>query len=243
MRQRRASAAIAAQVRPWQGARMIRAVVFDAYGTLFDVAGAARIAATEPGGGRLAEVWPRLAEDWRHKQIEYAWHRTITGHHAGFDAVTADALDWAMAATGLDDAGLRARLLALYDRLPCYPEVPGVLAALAARKAILSNGTPAMLAAACDAAGIREAFEAVLSVEDAGVFKPHRSVYDMVPARLRVAAGEVLFVSSNGWDIAGAAAYGFRTVWVNRAGAPRERLPHGPLHELRDLTPLKGLLT
>jgi 2-haloacid dehalogenase len=221
---------------------MIRVVAFDAYGTLFDVAGAARLAAAAPGGGRLAELWPRLAEDWRRKQIEYSWHRTISGRHAGFDVVTADALDWAMEAAGLADAGLRARLLALYDRLPCYPEVPGVLAGIGLPMAILSNGTPAMLAAACDAAGIGGAFAAVLSVQEVGVFKPHMSVYRMVPARFGVEPGEVMFVSSNGWDVAGAAASGFRTVWVNRAGAPRERLPHGPAHEVADLTPLGSLL-
>jgi 2-haloacid dehalogenase len=220
-----------------------RIFVFDAYGTLFDVAGAARLAATAPGGEVLAGVWPRLAADWRAKQVEYSWHRSLTGHHAGFDVVTADALDWAMAAAGIADGALRARLLALYDRLPCYAEVPGVLSALGVSKAILSNGTPGMLASACDAAGIGGAFDAVLSVEDVGVFKPAPAVYGMVGDRFGVAPGEVMFVSSNGWDIAGAAAFGFVTVWVNRAGAPRERLPHGPMHEVRDLTPLKGLLT
>lgn len=221
---------------------MIRVVVFDAYGTLFDVAGAARAAAALPGGEALAGVWPRLAADWRARQVEYTWHRSLTGHHAGFDVVTADALDWAMAAAGIADDALRARLLALYDRLPCYPEVPEVLAALDRPKAILSNGTPAMLASACAAAGIGGAFAAVLSVETVGVFKPAPRVYAMVGDRFGVEPGEVLFVSSNGWDVAGAAAFGFVTAWVNRAGAPRERLPHGPTHELPDLTPLKGLL-
>jgi 2-haloacid dehalogenase len=221
---------------------MIRAVVFDAYGTLFDVGGAARLAAAEPGGEGLARLWPRLAADWRQKQIEYSWHRSLTGHHAGFDMVTADALDWALATAGIDDAALRARLLALYDRLPSHPEVPGVLAEIRQPKAILSNGTPAMLAAACAAAGIGGAFAAVLSVEDAGVFKPHPAVYGLVPARLGVAPGEVLFVSANGWDIAGAAAFGFVTAWINRTGAPRDRLPYGPAHEFPDLTPLPGLL-
>lgn len=221
---------------------MIGMVVFDAYGTLFDVAGAARTAASEPGGGALADVWPRLAGDWRRKQIEYSWHRSITGHHAGFDVVTADALDWAMDAAGLRDAVLRARLLALYDRLPCYPEVRAVLAAVDRPKAILSNGTPAMLAAACGAAGIAGAFDAVLSVQDVGMFKPAMPVYRMVTDRFGVAPDEVMFVSSNGWDVAGAAAFGFATLWVNRTGAPRERLPFGPAHEFPDLTLLKGLL-
>jgi 2-haloacid dehalogenase len=223
---------------------MIRACVFDAYGTLFDVAGAARAAAAEPGGAALAATWPRLAADWRQKQVEYSWHRTLTGHHTGFDRVTADALDWAMAAAGLEDGPLRARLLSLYDRLPAYPEVPGVLAALATRGlrlAILSNGTPAMLAAATAAAGIAGAFEAVLSVEEIGRFKPAPAVYALAETRLGLRRDEILFLSSNGWDIVGAAAFGLACVWVNRNAAPAERLPHGPAAILADLTALPDL--
>ncbi len=166
----------------------ISTIVFDAYGTLFDVAGAARLAATEPGQSALAAVWPRLAEDWRRKQLEYTWLRAIMGCHADFASVTADALDWAMEAAGLADAGLRARLLALYDHLPAYPDVPDALDRLAARGAtlaILSNGTPAMLAeAATRAAGIGTRFAALLSVEEVGVYKPHTSVYGMVARHL-----------------------------------------------------------
>jgi 2-haloacid dehalogenase len=218
---------------------MIRACIFDAYGTLFDVAGAARAAAARPGGERLATLWPRLAEDWRRKQIEYSWHRTLTGHHADFAQVTADGLDWALEAAGIADAGLRARLLALYDRLPAYPEVPEVLAALRERgvmTAILSNGTPAMLTAATGAAGI--VVDHVLSVEEVGAFKPAPAVYALIEARLGIPPAEMLFLSSNGWDVAGAAAFGLTPVWVNRAGAPVERLPHGPAAILPDLTPL-----
>lgn len=220
---------------------MIRACIFDAYGTLFDVAGAARAAAAAPGGERLATLWPRLADDWRRKQIEYSWHRTLTGNHADFARVTADGLDWALAASGIEDADLRARLLALYDRLPCYPEVPGVLAALRAggvTTAILSNGTPAMLAAATEAAGIAGLIDHVLSVEEVGRFKPAPEVYALIEGRLGVRPAEMLFLSSNGWDVAGAAAFGLTPLWVNRAGAPAEHLPHGPAAVLPDLTPL-----
>lgn len=218
---------------------MIRACIFDAYGTLFDVAGAARAAAAQPGGERLATLWPRLAEDWRRKQIEYSWHRTLTGNHADFARVTADGLDWALEAAGISDAALRAHLLALYDRLPAYPEVPGVLAELRAQgvtTAILSNGTPAMLAAATGAAGIT--VDNVLSVEEVGRFKPAPAVYALIEDRLGIPPAEVLFLSSNGWDVAGAAAFGLTPLWINRAGLPVERLPHGPAAVIADLTPL-----
>jgi 2-haloacid dehalogenase len=222
----------------------ISTVVFDAYGTLFDVAGAARVAATEPSQSALAALWPRLAEDWRRKQLEYTWLRAVTGDHVDFGRVTADALDWAMEAAGLQDAALRARLLALYDELPAYPEVPGVLAALKARgmaTAILSNGSPAMLAAATRSAGIAGVLDAVLSVEAVGVFKPARRVYGLVGTQFGVARNAVLFVSSNGWDVCSAAAFGFRTVWVNRAGLPMDRLTATPDHVLPDLTEIPNL--
>lgn len=222
------------------------AFVFDAYGTLFDVAAAARRAAAEPGGEALAGVWPKLAEDWRRKQLEYTWLRAVMDAHADFAEVTANALDWALEAQGLGaDHGLRARLLALYDELEAYPEVPQMLRALAAkgaRRAILSNGSPAMLASAVQAAGIGDLIEVAISVEEVGIFKPSSRVYGLVEAHLAVPPSQVMFVSSNGWDIAGAARFGFQTTWVNRAGLPIDRLPHVPAHILRDLTALPDFL-
>lgn len=222
------------------------AFVFDAYGTLFDVSAAARVAAAEPGAGRLAEVWPRLAEDWRRKQLEYTWLRAIMGAHADFAEVTANALDWALEAQGLGAArDLRARLLALYDKLDAYPEVGQVLARLKAggrKLAILSNGAPQMLASAIRSAGIDGLLDDAISVEEVGVYKPSTRVYALVEAHLGVPPSQVMFVSSNGWDIAGAARFGFLTAWVNRAGAPVDRLPHGPAHIMPDLTPLPDFL-
>ena len=223
----------------------ITTCIFDAYGTLFDVNGAAREAAAGPGQERLAAVWPRLAEDWRRKQLEYSWLRAITGRHADFATVTADALDWAMEAAGMgSDAALRARLLALYQTLPAYPEAAGVLAALKGRglaTGILSNGSPAMLDAAVRSAGIGAHLDAVLSVEEVGVFKPDARVYALVGTRFGTVPGAVLFVSSNGWDVAGAAGFGFVTAWVNRARAPVDRLDHRPRHTLPDLTGIPDL--
>ncbi|RID91825.1 haloacid dehalogenase type II [Gemmobacter lutimaris] len=221
----------------------VSVVVFDAYGTLFDVAGAARVAAASDS--RLAGLWPRLADDWRRKQLEYTWLRSLMRDHADFATVTAEALDWAMEAAGLEDVALRTRLLALYDELPAYPEVPAMLAAVQARglpRAILSNGTPAMLASATRAAGVASMLDAVLSVEDLGIYKPDPAVYALVTARFDVAPADVLFVSSNGWDVAGASAFGFRTLWVNRMGAPVDRLPGRPDHIARDLSSLTDLL-
>lgn len=223
----------------------ITTCVFDAYGTLFDVASAARRAAEEPGRAALAEVWPQLAEDWRRKQLEYSWLRAVAGTYVPFWQVTKDGLDWAMEAAGLDDPELRERLLALYWELQAYREVPKMLAQLKAKglsTAILSNGNPDMLDGAVDSAVIGDWLDAVLSVESVGIFKPAQSVYDLVGARFGCAPEEVLFVSSNGWDAAHAAAYGFQTAWVNRAGAPMDRLPGKPHHVLSDLTTLPELV-
>jgi len=223
----------------------ITTCVFDAYGTLFDVTSAARRAAEEPGRAALAEVWPQLAEDWRRKQLEYSWLRAVAGTYVPFWQVTKDGLDWAMEAAGLDDPELRERLLALYWELQAYREVPKMLAQLKAKglsTAILSNGNPDMLDGAVDSAVIGDWLDAVLSVESVGIFKPAQSVYDLVGARFGCAPDEVLFVSSNGWDAAHAAAYGFQTAWVNRAGAPMDRLPGTPHHVLSDLTTLPELV-
>ena len=217
----------------------ITTCVFDAYGTLFDVNAAARVVADEPGQDALAAIWPQLAKDWRAKQLEYTWLRAIADQHCDFWQVTQDGLDWAMEAANLHDETLRTRLLALYWELPAYAEVPAMLATLKDRGlncAILSNGSPDMLNGAVKSAGIQAQLDAVLSVEDVGIFKPAKAVYDMVGARFSCAPDEVLFVSSNGWDAAGAAHYGFQTVWVNRAHAPEDRLFATPHLTLTDLT-------
>ncbi|WP_170761544.1 haloacid dehalogenase type II [Ruegeria lacuscaerulensis] len=218
----------------------ITTCVFDAYGTLFDVAAAARQAAAEPGFEALQHKWPDLAKHWRLKQLQYTWLRAITDAHTDFWDVTQDGLDWALEATGLQgDATLRQRLLDLYWELQAYAEVPEMLAALKAgglQTAILSNGSPPMLDGAVQSAGIGAVLDDVLSVETVGVFKPHPYVYDLVQQRFGCPRDEVLFVSSNGWDAAGASGYGFVSAWVNRAGEPMDRLPWKPAHVLSDLT-------
>ncbi|MDO6482190.1 haloacid dehalogenase type II [Shimia thalassica] len=223
----------------------ITTCIFDAYGTLFDVAAAAREAAAEPGRERFAEHWPKVAEHWRLKQLQYTWLRAITGAHTDFWEVTQNGLDWALEANGLDgDADLRERLLQLYWELTAYPEVPSMLATLKAQgmnTAILSNGSPDMLNGAVDSAGIGDVLDDVLSVEDVGIFKPADQVYELVTKRFNCARDEVLFVSSNGWDAAGATGYGFTTAWVNRAAEPVDRLPWVPKTILTDLTSIPDL--
>ncbi len=223
----------------------ITTCIFDAYGTLFDVSAAARAAAGEPGRDALAGCWQALSRDWRLKQLQYTWLRAVTGEHVDFWQVTKDGLDWALEAQGLaDDAELRERLLALYWQLEAFPEVPGMLAALKAAGmncGILSNGSPDMLRGAVESAGIGGLLDATLSVEEVGVFKPDARVYDIVGRRFACAPDQVLFVSSNGWDAAAAAGYGFHTAWVNRAAEPMDRLPARPGHVLSDLGGIPAL--
>lgn len=222
----------------------IRTCVFDAYGTLFDVAAAARTAAAEPGRDALAACWQTVANDWRLKQLQYTWLRAVADAHGDFWQVTQDGLDWAMEKNKLQDHELRERLLQLYWELQSYPEVPEMLAALKEAgfsTAILSNGSPDMLEGAVSSAGLAELLDDVLSVEDVGVFKPHRSVYDLVGKRFGGTPDTVLFVSSNGWDAAASSGYGFQTVWVNRADEPMDRLPWEPAHMLSDLTTIPEL--
>jgi len=218
--------------------------VFDAYGTLFDVAAAARIAAAEPGRAEFAGKWPQIATDWRQKQLQYTWLRAVAGTHCGFWQVTQDGLDYALEAAGLDNPELRERLLALYWQLSAFPEVPEMLATLKANglsTGILSNGSPDMLDGAVQSADIGAYLDAVLSVEAVGVFKPHTSVYELVDQQFGTRPEQVLFVSSNGWDAAFAAHHGFQTVWVNRMDEPMDILPAKPGHTLRDLTEIPTL--
>lgn len=223
----------------------ITTCIFDAYGTLFDVAAAARIAAAEPGREEFAKKWQQIARDWRLKQLQYTWLRAVADAHTSFWEVTGNGLDYALEAAGFEgDAELRQRLLALYWELEAYAEVPDMLKALKAQGknvAILSNGSPDMLSGAVRSAGIVGLLDAVLSVEDVGVFKPHRRVYEMVGKRFGCQPGEVLFVSSNGWDAAAAAGFGFRSVWANRAGEPVDRLPWVPAKILTDLKDIPAI--
>ena len=218
----------------------IKACVFDAYGTLFDVHSAA--AHMKDDLGKKSEA---MSDLWRMKQLQYTWLRSLMGHHADFWQVTGDALDYAMRALDMEDASLRAKLMELYLQLDAYPEVVDVLTALkdgGKKTAILSNGEPSMLIAAAKSAGIYRLLDGIYSIEAAGVFKPHPSTYQVAMAGLKVAAEDVSFQSSNGWDAHGAGAFGFRVAWINRFDQPTELLPAPPLVQLKTLSELPPLL-
>lgn len=218
----------------------IDACVFDAYGTLFDFNSAASAARDE-----LGDDWSRLSELWRQKQLQYTWLRGLAGHHTDFWHVTGDALAFAMTALNIDRPGLHDRLMQLYLALEVFPEVPETLLALKAqgkRLAILSNGSPSMLAAVVNQAGLAAVFDAVISVEEAGVFKPHPSVYALAPEHLSVTPKRICFLSSNAWDAYSAKAFGFRVLWCNRYGQVPERIPATPDAEITDLRSVPAIV-
>ena len=199
-----------------------KAYVFDAYGTLFDVHAAVARYKTEIGPQAEA-----MSQMWRIKQLEYTWTYSLMGRWRDFREMTAAALDIAAAANGGLPDGLRPKLIAAYEELDAYPDVIPTLKRLREagfRTAILSNGSDAMLANATRAAGVADLLDAVLSVDAERVFKPKPEIYGLVGKSLGTAPKEVVFLSSNRWDIAGAKAFGFATTWVNRMGKPDEYL-------------------
>lgn len=218
----------------------IHACVFDAYGTLFDVASATLRCADE-----LAGMAPQLSTLWRDKQLQYTWLRAVQGRHADLWQVTGDALDFALESLGLADPVLRERLMRLYLTLDAYPGVPEVLQQLRGAglaTAILSNGSPAMLTAVVRNAGLVDLLDHVLSVEGAGVYKPDPRVYQLAVDQLGVPPQEIAFISSNGWDAWAGSAFGMRAIWCNRQSQIRERLPGVPDREIRSLAELPALL-
>lgn len=219
----------------------VKACVFDAYGTLFDVHSAAAAEA-----GALGSRMQPLSQIWRQKQLEYTWLRSLMGAHADFRRVTRDALDFAMTAQDIDDPDLADRLMHLYLELDAYPDVRPTLERLRAgglKTAILSNGEPTMLAAAVRHAGLSELLDDVLSVEEVGVYKPDSRVYQFAVDRLGLTGpAEVAFVSTNGWDARGAAHFGFQVAWMNRFGMQLDRLPGEPKAIISGLEELPGHL-
>ena len=219
----------------------VRACVFDAYGTLFDVHSPLRKLAPEVG--EKAEEISRL---WRQKQLEYTWLRSLMGVHADFWHVTGDALDYALEFHGVDEPGLKDQLMALYLKLEPYPEVAAALQAVRARgrqTVILSNGSPSMLESAVRHSGLDKLFNLVLSVEDVGIYKPSRRVYRHAMQKLAIHdAPSICFVSANTWDAQAAAAFGFQVARVDRFGLKDDRIPGRPAALIKDLSELEGLL-
>ncbi|MDH3671139.1 MAG: haloacid dehalogenase type II [Gammaproteobacteria bacterium] len=218
----------------------IKACVFDAYGTLFDVH-----SAVGKHRSRIGEKADQLSMIWRTKQLEYTWLRSLMGAHVDFWKVTQDGLDYAAETCGIDDSKLLSDLMQAYLALDCYPEVKETLAALTqkdVKTAILSNGSPHMLAAAVESAGLQDLLDGVFSIEDVGIYKPAPRVYQLACNRLGVSASEISFQSSNAWDAAAAANFGMNVVWINRFGQKRERLPKPAHAELPTLAGLPELL-
>ena len=221
---------------------MIQAVVFDAYGTLLDVHGA-----MQRNASLLPPDWERISTEWRSKQLEYSWVRSLTGpaHHQDFWRITQDSLDFVAARHRITDPAVKARLLDSYRRLPAYPDAKPVLEALrkrGVRTAILSNGEPGMLADAVEAAGLAPLLDAVISIEDAGVFKPDPRAYALATHRLGLPAEAMGFVSSNAWDAQAAGAAGFHVFWCNRSVQPPEYGLDRTARVIQGLTGLESAL-
>ena len=204
----------------------IDACLFDAFGTLFDVHAPVRTLTD-----RLGDDADAISALWRQKQIQYTWLRSLMDAYTAFTNITAEALDHALGAHGIADDGLRGDLLNAYQNLAPYPEVPATLAHLRAcgvPTGILSNGDRAMVAGAAQNAGLDAHLDHILSADDVSVFKPDARVYQLGPDSLRTPPHRICFVSSNAWDVAGAAHFGYAVIWVNRFGQTRETLPGAP---------------
>lgn len=214
--------------------------VFDAYGTLFDVHAAIgrHRAAAGPDADRFSEIW-------RTKQLEYAWTLTLAGRYADFWALTERALDYAFDRVPSVPRALRQDLLEAYFRLDAYADARTALTGLKGRGfgiAILSNGSPRMLDAAVEASGIAALCDAVLSVDAVRLYKPRPEVYALVTGRFGVTPDAVMFVSSNRWDVMGAASFGFRPIWINRSQLPEEYADLPPARTVRDLSAVSTLI-
>ena len=218
----------------------IKACIFDAYGTLFDVNAACRELSKEVG-----DNWEKLASLWRLRQVEYTWLRNSMDEYIDFWQITSDALDYAMETLGIENNELREELLNLYLKLEAYPEVNDLLKKLKQRglmTGILSNGSMKMLNSAVDNANIREYLDEILSVEECKIYKPSSKVYDLVKIKMQISKENVLFFSSNAWDMHAASNYGFKTIWVNRFNAKLERLPGKPIDIVNSLDKIDEII-
>ena len=224
---------------------MTKIIVFDAYGTLFDVNAAARNYAKVNDDSNFLSTWKKLSSLWREKQISYTWYYTSLGYKTNFWKVTEDALDYALEYYQLNESiDLRKNLLEFYKELDLFPEVLEVLEQLKLGRfpmAILSNGTIEMLDRAVKNSKIHKYLDKILSAEDLGVFKPHHLVYSKVLDYLYCKSEDVIFVSSNGWDASAGSAFGFSTLWVNRSGLPEEKMFWRPTWYGSDLTAVLDL--
>jgi 2-haloacid dehalogenase len=217
----------------------VKAIVFDAYGTLFDVNSAA-----EKCKGKIGDKWEGFANFWRTTQLEYTWLRSLMKRHEDFWQVTEDSLDKSMKAYKID-ASMKSELLNLYKVLSPYPEVKEVLKKLKEKKyrlAILSNGTPALLNELVKSNNLENIFDDLFSIEEVGIYKPDSKVYDMPIKKYQIKAEEIVFLSANTWDVSGGGNYGYNAIWVNRNKNIFDKLDYKPKNEVSDLTQLVDIV-
>ena len=217
----------------------IKAIVFDAYGTLFDVNSAA-----EKCKDKIGDKWEGFAYFWRTTQLEYTWLRSLMKRHKDFWQVTEDSLDKSMKTFSIDSS-MKNELLDLYKKLSPYSEVKGVLSILKEKKyklAILSNGTPALLNELVKSNNLENIFDDLFSIEEVGIYKPDSKVYDMPIKKYQIKVDEIVFLSANTWDVSGGGNYGYNAIWVNRNKSIFDNLDYKPKNEVSDLTQLVDIV-
>ena len=217
----------------------IKAIIFDAYGTLFDVNSAA-----EKCKDKIGDKWEDFANFWRTTQLEYTWLRSLMKRHEDFLQVTEGSLDKSMKAFKIDPS-MKNELLNLYKVLSPFKEVPEALKTLKAKKfklAILSNGTPSLLNELVSSNNLNDLFDDLFSVEEVGIYKPDSKVYDLPIKKYKIEKNEVAFLSANTWDVSGGGNYGFNSIWVNRNNSIFDNLDYKPLNEIKNLTELIKLI-
>ena len=217
----------------------IKAIIFDAYGTLFDVNSAA-----EKCKDKIGDKWEPFANFWRTTQLEYTWLRSLMGRHKDFWQVTEDSLDKSMKAFNIDSS-MKNELLNLYKILSPYKEVPETLKALKEKKiklAILSNGTPSLLNELVKSNNLNNLFDDIFSIEEVGVYKPDSKVYDIPVKKYKIKKDEIAFLSANTWDVSGGGNYGYQAIWVNRNNNIFDNLDYKPTNEIKSLKELTNLI-
>ena len=217
----------------------IKAIIFDAYGTLFDVNSAA-----EKCKDKIGDKWEPFANFWRTTQLEYTWLRSLMGRHKDFWQVTGDSLDKSMKAFNIDSS-MKNELLNLYKILSPYKEVSETLKALKEKKfklAILSNGTPSLLNELVKSNNLNDLFDDIFSIEEVGVYKPDSKVYDIPVKKYKIKKDEIAFLSANTWDVSGGGNYGYQAIWVNRNNNIFDNLDYKPTNEIKSLKELTNLI-
>ena len=217
----------------------VKAIIFDAYGTLFDVNSAA-----EKCKDKIGDKWESFANFWRTTQLEYTWLRSLMKRHKDFWQITEDSLDKSMKAFSIDPS-MKNELMNLYKVLSPFKEVPETLKKLKGKNfklAILSNGTPSLLDELVKSNNLDKLFDDIFSIEEVGIYKPDSRVYDLPIKKYKIKNSEVMFLSANTWDVSGGGNYGYQSIWVNRNNNIFDNLDFNPSNQIKDLTELINLI-